>query len=382
MSRRRWIVLLGPPLLAAVATVPGLARGSGLPSEATTFLPARSITACSPVAAGAPHGAAVVVPGAWWRTEPALDAAGSLESWLLLVGAPGASVSELHIPAASTVTGPVDGRIVVASEEAPGESGSTVRIIDAVGGCATEIRIDGRVARRAVAHPDGDGVLVHLLEPVSRRDLGIWRIALDGRIAERVIEPMPDATLAAAGIDRVWATDLRLDATGGRLAVQSCHPDACVTRTVDLAAGDVETLAREGQGPIVGFSGRQLVTWAACHGFPCPIVTWDHPGRSMRTLAPDASGAALSGDGRHLVVIRRTGDDEDALVAIDVRSGATRPLGSTGRDDVPLSGAAGATSGLEVAGETVAIGHTGLVPTAMTTADAASIASPDREVQP
>ena len=198
--------------------------------------------------------------------------------------------------------------------------------------------------------PAETACIAHLLEPGSRRDLGVWRIALDGRIAERVLEPVSDATLAAAGIDRVWVTDLRLDAAGRRLAVQSCHPDACVTRIVDLATGDFGVLAGEGQGPIVGFSGGQLVTWAACHGLPCPVVAWDIAGGSDRTLALEASGAALSGDGRRLVITRSGAAGEGELVAIDVRSGGARSLGAGGVDDLPLSGAAGVAAGMEIVG--------------------------------
>lgn len=386
MSRRRWIVLLGPPLLIAVATVPGLARGFEMHAGATALLPTRSITACPPVAAsapGAPSGQMAAVPGAWWRIEPSLDSAGSLEGWTLQVGGPGARTSELSLSPASTVTGPVDGRVVVASEEAQGGDGSAVRIVDAVRGCATLIPIMERVARRAVADPVDDGVLVHLLEPGTRRDLGVWRMSLDGRTEERVLEPTADVTLAAAGIDRVWATDLRVDGTGRRLAVQSCHPDACVTRIVDLATGDVAVLARAGQGPIVGFSGRQLVTWAACHGLPCPVLAWDMAGGSARTLALEASGAALSGDGRHLVVVRPRESGGSELAALDLSSGMDRSLRADGADSFPLSGAASASAGMEVVGASVAIGHAGRIPTPWTLDDNnASFTPPDREVQP
>jgi hypothetical protein len=383
MSRRRWIVLLGPPLLVAVAAVPGLAVGTGPNQGAISSLQPRSIATCLPVATSALTGGTGAVPGTWWRTKATIDATGSLESWTLVVGAPGVQASELRIPAASTVTGPVDGRIVVASEEPASEDGSTVRIVDAVGGCATEIRLGERIARRAVADPGRNGLLVHLLEPGSRRDLGIWRLALDGRIAERVLEPVSAATLAAAGIDRVWVTDLRLDAAGRNLAVQSCHPDACVTRIVDLATGDLGVLAREGQGPIVGFSGRQLVTWAACHGLPCPVVAWDVRGGSEHTLALEASGAALSGDGRRLVITRSGAAGEGELVAIDVRTGGARSLGAGAVDDLPLSGAAGVAAGMEIVGASVAIGHVGSIPTPWALEDGAtSFTPPDREGQP
>ena len=382
MSGRRWIVLLGPPLLVA-ATLPGLAVGTALNPGAMPSPQPGSIAACSAGPSPAERGDAGAVPGTWWRTEPALDAAGTLESWALLVGAPGTPTGELSIPVASTVTGPVAGRVVVTSEGTADEGGSTVRIVDVVGGCADEIRVVDRIARRAVADPGGNGLLVHLLEPDTRRDLGVWRIALDGRIEGRVLEPVPDATLAAAGMDRVWATDLRLDPAGRRLAVQSCHPDACLTRIVDLARGDAIVLARGSQGPIVGFSGRQLVTWAACHGLPCPVVGWDLAGRSDRILSAGATGAALSGDGQQLVVERPGATGAREFAAIDLRSGSIRGLGAGGVDVLPLSGGAGMDAGLEVLGNSVAIGRAGRVPTLLDLGNAAaSFALPEREVQP
>ena len=383
MSRRRWIVLLGPPLLIAVAAVPVLSGRIPLRAGATPLLPPRLIAACLPAATSAPDGGPVAVPGAWWQTEPSLDAAGSLGGWTLRVGAPGVRDAALALPAASTVTGPIAGRVVVASEADTGETGSVVRIVDAIQGCATEIDLEGRIARRAVADPTGDGVLAHLLEPGSRRDLGVWRIGADGRIAERVLEPLPDALREAAGMDRVWATDLRLDATGRQLAVQSCNPDACVTRIADLVTGDLAVLAAEGQGSIVGFSDQQLVTWAACHGLPCPVLAWSFIDGSNRTLALDATGAALTADGRQVVVVRAGRGNDRELAAIDVRSGAARSLGPGGADAVPLSGGAGAVAGLEIAGAGVAIGNAGRVPVLLPLDGSAAVStSPDREVLP
>lgn len=381
MSRRRWIMLAGPPLLAAVAAVPGLAGGIGPRAGAIALDPPRSMASC---AAGEPDAAArrTASPGSWWRTEPSIDAAGTLDGWILQVGAPGAATTELVIPAASTVTGSSGGRVVVASEPTVPGDPSLVRIVDTAAGCATEIRVTDRIARRAVVDPAGDGVLVHFLEPATRGDLGVWRVGADGRIAGQLLEPLPDSLREAAGMDRAWVTDLRLDAEDRRLAVQSCHPDVCITRVLDLATGGVAVFDGQGQGPIVGFSGRQLVTWGACPGLPCPVVAWNAVSGFGRTLAPAASGAALSGDGRQLAVLFPGPDDGRELVAIDLRSGTSRSLGAAGQDDVPLSGAAGQVAGLEADGASVAIGHAGLVPTPRELGDAASISLPDFEVQP
>jgi hypothetical protein len=380
MSRRRWIVLLGPPLLLAAA-VPALSDRTAVRVGATSLLPPLPIAACPNPASSAP-GRAAAVPGAWWRTAPVLDGAGALEGWTVLVGGPDGRAASLEIPAASTVTGPTGGRVVVVSEGDLRGPGSLVRVVDATVGCATDIRLRDHVARRAVVDPAGPGVLAHLLEPATRRDLGVWRIGLDGRIGERLVEPLPAALREAAGIDRVWTTDLRLDAAGGRLAVQSCNPDACVSRVADLGTGDLAVLATEAHGAGVGFAGTELVAWAACHGLPCAVVAWDIASGSMRTLATDASGATLAADGRHLVVLRREAGGERELVAIDLSTRAWRSLGQAGVDAVPLTGGAGMVAGLETAGATVAIGHAGRIPVALGLAVDGAATPPDREVLP
>lgn len=381
MSRRRWIVLVGPPLLVAAAALPALSGPVGVRVGATSLLPPRPIAAC-PHPAPSATGRAAAVPGAWWRTLPVLDGGGALAGWTLIVGAPGARDASLEIPASSTVTGPTAGRVVIASEDAANGPGSLVRIVDAGRGCEIGIGIRDRLARRAVADPAGPGVLAHLLEPGTRRDLGVWRIGLDGRIGERLVEPLPAALREAAGIDSVWTTDLRLDPTGGQLAVQSCDPDACATRVADLGGGDLSVLVRERHGAILGFAGHELVAWAECHGLPCPIVAWDVAGGSMRTVTADASGAALAADGRHLVVMRSGADGERELAAIDLMTGSARSLRRAGVDALPLSGGAGMVAGLETVGASVAIGHAGRIPVDLDLEHDAAPNPPDREVLP
>lgn len=386
MSRRLWLVLLGPPLMVAAA-VPGLSGRLALPAGGTSPLPDRPIAACGPALPGGTgataNSAPAARPGAWWRTEPNLGPGGAIDGWTLRTGAPGIRPGIVDLPAASTVTGPVGGRVVVASEGSGGAARSTIRVVDVVRACSTDIPVTGRIVRRAIADPGGDGVLAHLIEPGTRRDLGVWQIAPDGRIGRRVLEPLPEPLREAAGMDVVWVTDLRLQAETRRLAVQSCHPDACVTRIVDLATGEVDILAGEGQGPIIGISGTNLVTWAACHGLPCPVLAWERGGGSPRTLAAEASGAALTGDARRLVAIRSGTSGARELAAIDVRTGLSRLLGVPGKDAWPLAGGAGAIAGLEVTGEAAAIGVSGRVPVPLDLDDpSATVTPPDQEVQP
>lgn len=358
MSRRRWIVLLGPPFLIAAAAAPLLPGRLDIRVGATSLAPARPLAACDAGAAPRARGGLV---GAWWRTSPQLDADGSLAGWQLEVGATGARRADATLPAAATVSGPRNGRVIVAIEGAP----SLIRIVDPARGCANDIAVADRIVRRAVADPTGDGVLAHLLEPGTRRDLGVWRIGPDGGIGERVLEPLRDGLRNAAGIDRVWATDLVLDVEGGRLAVQSCDPEACLSRIVDLGSGRATTLAARGQGPLVGVAGASLVTWAACGGFPCPVLAWDGSRGEARVLAEGATGAALTSRGDVLVTQRIGDDGGHRLDAVEIATGRGWRLAAVALDGLPLNGSAGMTAGLETGDDAIGLSDPNGVPSAL-----------------
>ncbi|MBI2777381.1 MAG: hypothetical protein HYX57_09025 [Chloroflexi bacterium] len=357
MSRRRWLVLLGPPFLIAAAAAPLLSGRWEVRVGATSLAPARPIAACDAGVASRAGGGLV---GAWWRTSPQLDADGSLGGWQLEVGAAGTRRAVATLPAAATISGPRNGRVVVAIEGQP----SLVRVVDPARGCAREVTVADRIVRRAVADPTGDGVLAHLLEPGTRRDLGVWRIGPDGGIGERVLEPLRDGVRDAAGIDRVWATDLVLDVEGGRLAVQSCDPEACLSRIVELVSGRVTTLAAHGQGPLVGFAGASMVTWAACSGFPCPVLAWDASRGEARVLAEGATGAALTSRGDVLVTQRIGADGGHLLDAMEIATGRDWQLPAA-FDGLPLNGSAGMTAGLETGDDAIGLADANGLPTAL-----------------
>ncbi|MEO7663609.1 MAG: hypothetical protein ABIV26_00665, partial [Candidatus Limnocylindrales bacterium] len=316
--------------------------------------PPSPIGECRGPAAAALHSTGGVSNvGSWWHLQATLDDNGALSGWDLEVGAPGTRRSIVALPAAATVSGPSRGRVVVAIEGSP----SIVRIIRPAAGCKADLAIRDRIVRRAVADPHEPGLLAHLLEPGSRRDLGIWRITPDGTVAERVLEPLSAGTLAAAGMSEAWTTDLHLDPTGSHLAVQSCDPDRCLTRIVAIVSGAVTTVGGEGQGLYLGLSSVGMIAWAACGGLPCDVEAWDVATGAARIVASNVTGAAMSGDGRTLVV-RRVGVDGAGpghLESIDLASGRTAPLEGVAFDGRPLDVGAAAGAGIEGDGRSIGV---------------------------
>src|SRR4029077_10764940 len=123
----------------------------------------------------------------------------------------------------------------------------------------------------------------------------------DGWSSTLVAEPLTGALASEVG--QVFGTGLAVDAQGQLLAVQSCTDLACLTRIFDLAhpGGAPVILRGAKQGPLLGFAGHDLVTWAACVGNPCAIFAWDLRTQQPRQLVAGADAAALTRDGRRLV---------------------------------------------------------------------------------
>ena len=341
MSRSRWAVLLGPPLILALATGAGSAAAGRTIPWVGTVAGLRAIGACpgAVLPPGHDRGGGGPASGARWRAVPMLDAAGALAGWTLTVDDGGGRTAALDLPPASLVSGPDRGRVVAAVDDG---GRSTLRVLDAAAGCVRTIDLGEVVVRRAVADPGDSGYLVHLLARTDRADLGIWHVTADGR-SSRVLGPVDDGTLRAAGIGRVWATNLAVSPDGQRLAVQSCDPDACLTRLLDRVTGRLTTLARD-QGDLVGFAGERLVTMAACPGLPCGVASWRADGAG-RSIADEAVGAAVARDGTVVIAVQR-GDGGRDLVAVDAASGAHQALGNLA-DDAALVPTGGDFVGIE-----------------------------------
>jgi hypothetical protein len=353
MSRRRWPILGGPPLII-IAAILLVARPEPV-AEAARPIAIHAISACmsvDPVAA-----APASRPGVWWKSVERLDSAGTFLGRRVSIGAGAITAGGLDLPAESSVSGPAGGLIVVTADDG---SRSTVRVLSAAAGCGIVIHETGAVVRIAILDHRDHSVLAHLVDRATRADLGTWRLAIApaGATEARLVAP-PLGDLAPT-VGTVWGTGLLLDAQGSHLAVQSCTDLGCLSRIFDLRhpAGAPLVIKSAAEGPMLGFAGGSLVTWAACPGYPCAILAWDPATSHSRTLLSAASAAAMTADGRRLVAIQADAAGSRAI-ELDPSSGRLSRLRGLAPGLRPLASGASATIGLEVAVNEVAIGTPG-----------------------
>lgn len=367
MSGRRWSRWLGPPLaLVAVALLlsrlePGAEAGGHV-----TPRPAGVCANAAPALRGL-HG----VRGTWWRLVDRLDAGGTLVGRTLFAGQGGSTNLALELGAESSASGPVGGMVVVSTDDGVF---SDVRIVSAVEGCSWLIHRTQDVVRSAILDPAGGSVLAHLVARETRDDRGTWRIGgMDPDVAVKlVLAPLP----AQASLGPIWATDLHLDKSGRKLAVQSCAESACVTRVVSLGADAVapKQLGGRDQGEIIGLAGDRLITWAHCQGLPCSVQAWTAGAATPATLADTAAGAALTGDARYLIVVL---DGTGRAARIDLAGNAGSAGNASVRvqgvapGDLPLEAGTGAYAGFEVGADEIAIAAPGADPNAFNPSTAA-----------
>src|SRR5205814_10673217 len=129
------------------------------------------------------------------------------------------------------------------------------------------------VVRNAIIDPHDGAVFAHVVARDSRADLGTFRIARSGASLSARLVAAPLAGALATEVGQVFGTGLAIDGSGHLLAVQSCTDLACLTRIFDLVRPGAAPMVLRGadQGPLVGFAGKDLVTWSACVGNPCGL---------------------------------------------------------------------------------------------------------------
>jgi hypothetical protein len=369
MRKRRWWVLVGPPLLLAAAVGFALiGRGEAVASRGGT-LP--RFTACSSTAAAKGHGAE---PGTWWKTSDVLDASGRLIRRLLFVGKGHAASGRIDLGVESAVSGPVDGVVVLASDDG---ARSLVRLVSVAGQCEVVIEDRADVVRTALLDTQGS-VFVHVVARDTREDLGTFRISptADGHWRPELVTP-PLAGALADEVGLVYGTGLKLDRDGRHLAVQSCTDLACLTRIFDLAnpAGAPVILRGPDHGPMLGFAGSDLVTWGACLGYPCPVFAWNTASGGHRQLSGQATSVAITANGRRLVIVEG-GATGSRTIEVDTASGRSTPLRGLPAGLRAFGDGPGAMEGLEVAADEVAMGLAGGDPLALRPDDAAVEALP------
>jgi len=263
MPRRSWYSLVGSAgLLTALAVT--LVAGSaahavGPPVGDAADLQLADLPRCGPALGPG------VGPEASWTVIPGLDETGTLVGWTLSVDA-GTPPLRIQLPPESSMSDAVGGRAVVTADDG---MRSTVAVISVAGRCATTVARLDSVARSAVLRGRDGVVLVHAVDRVSRQDLGVWVVRTAGAVPERILAALGDHDPAVRAVGRVFATALRLDPAGDRVAVQSCGARTCRTRVVELATLRSWRVEAPEQGPLVAFDRARLTFQMGCASGSC-----------------------------------------------------------------------------------------------------------------
>jgi hypothetical protein len=356
MSRRRWSRWLAAPL-ALVAI--GLLLSRFQPgAEAGGRSPAPKAGACAGAAPiGAGHGldsaAKAAGHGTWWRIADALDANGALVARTLFAGRAAKTTLTLPLGTESMARGPVGGILVVTNDDG---ASAEIRLVAISNGCSWLVHRDVNVVRSAIYDAIAGVVYAHVVARETRADLGVFRVA--GGDAEAALEPVMDPLALQPDLGPIWATELRLDADGTTLAVQSCSDQGCLTRVLSLAAfgKPVTTIRGESQGSIIGFAGDRIVTWGFCAGMPCPLQAWTAGGAQALVLADRAVGAGVTQDGRYLVYVS---DASGNGIRIDLAGGAAAAIKGIAAGELPLGMSVTASAGLDVADDEIGFASNG-----------------------
>jgi hypothetical protein len=301
---RRWLIGLGPPVLAALVLGALATPPAGAADRAWEPPPCTEDAARVAIAAAEHPAAARPVPHAWFTLDPRLDDAGTLTGQRLRIGLAAERGRYVDLPAESMAAGPFGRIVLVVSDD---ERRSEIRAIDARQDCAWALGDSSDVIRDVTLDPRGTAVWEFRVDRATRTDLGVWRRPLDGTPARRVLSAPPED----ARFGRTWSTSLGWSLEGDRLVVESCGEHQCRSRVVDPATGRVQWISAAGNGQLIGVAGGAAVSYAACDVLPCAVVATDVASGERRLVAPGAMGAALvpTSAGPRIVLERNAGVD-------------------------------------------------------------------------
>ena len=339
MELARWL-RFAPLAAIAVLGTAGLVRPAAMAAGDRPWVP----HPCPARGVGAPPGEATGTT--WYRLNPVLDVHGSLTGRRLTVGAGTGAPRFLALDPESFASGPVDGLLLVGSDDG---KMSRLRLVDIRHSCAVDIAGESAVIRSAILEPGHGAILEHRVDRSTRADLGVWRRPLDGGTIARVLEPLG----ADTRFGPTFSTDLRL-AADGRLVVSTCGQRACRVRVSPIGGGPVALV--DGVGPALGVHGSTLVTEEPCAGLPCAVLAVDLAGGERRVLVRDAGQAVLGGPGDGFLVYE---DRDGGATGFDLARDRNVPV--TDERMRPVAGGSVATTGAETPGDTLPVTRDGVV---------------------
>jgi hypothetical protein len=357
MASRRWSLLVGLPVAVVAIGVALSSFRPGAEAGGRATLPPAGECAGSPIPrapGGRPDTSAGT--GSWWRMADRLDGGGALAGRQLTVGRNGGATQVIDLGIESAASGPVAGVVVAASDDG---RQSRLRLVSAPDGCFVPFATSEEVVRGAILDPSDGSVLAHLVDRETRADLGTWRFTGDELDEPALVAP----ALPAGPVGLVWGTDLRLDPAGRQLAIQSCGEATCLVRVFDLRQPKRAPIVLQddaGQGSLIGWSGSRLVTWASCPLLPCGVLRWDPASGAHETLHERADGAAVTADGRYLVV--STNARQGRTLRIELANDARFLVRGLAEGEVPFGAGVGASGGIQLAPDEIAVGAPGANP--------------------
>ena len=283
---RRWLIGLGPPVLAALVLGAMVAPGAGAADRAWEPPPCPAEAGRFAAAVADRSTDARPVRDAWFTLDPRLDDAGTLAAQRLRLGLGSQRSRYVELPAESMAAGPFGRVVLVVADD---ERRSEIRAIDARAGCSWSLGVSTDVIRDVTLDPAGTAVWEFRVDRATRGDLGVWRRPLDGTAPRRVLPaPQPDERFG-----RTWSTALGWSLDGTSLIVESCGEHQCRSRVLDPATSAARSLDGDGLGPLVGVIDGTAVTYAACDALPCALVATDLESGTNRVIAADAGHAAV-----------------------------------------------------------------------------------------
>lgn len=265
MARHSWFTLAGSVALVAALAVGVVGRSAVRavgPSPDAETLQVADLPACGPdVGRGGAPGSAPTVTAL-------LNESGTLVGWTLGMQLAGEQPLRIGLPAESSVSEPLDGRVVVTADDG---ARSTISIVSAAAGCATPVARLDAVVRSGIQRARDGAVWFHAVDRSSRRDLGVWSVGTPGAAPERVVAALGARDPVVRAVGPVFTTALRLDGGGDRLAVQSCGARTCRTRVIDLDTRREWRIETAKQGPLIAFERTRATFSESCPAAPCPL---------------------------------------------------------------------------------------------------------------
>jgi hypothetical protein len=215
---------------------------------------------------------------------------------------------------------------------------SEIAVLSVADGTRRVLLASDQPVWRATLDHNAANLYYVLLDRVTREDLGIWRLRLDGSTKAELVMAPP---AWVAELQPATTTEFVWGPAGDVLAVYSCGLGVgCRTRVLDVATEKVKGYDEVPlHGGVIGLTADSYIASENCGGgLPCPIFRVDLATGKVETLVDwnAAAGFAVmvQAAAGPLLVYEVLVDPDYQLMALDLTTGVTRQV-YTGPKDGP-----------------------------------------------